>query len=82
MSDWITVVDDTTSNLSTLSYTLTEEGFRVSALRSGAELLDFLEKNTPDLILLDVHMPGMDGFETMNGIRQIESAKQIPVIFL
>ena len=82
MGDWITVVDDTMTNLSTISYTLTEEKYRVSALRSGAELLEFLEHNTPDLILLDVHMPEMDGFETLQGIRQIESAKQIPVIFL
>lgn len=82
MGDWITVVDDTTTNLSTISYTLTEEKYRVSALRSGVELLEFLEHNTPDLILLDVHMPGMDGFETLYRIRQMESAEQIPVIFL
>lgn len=82
MSDWITVVDDTTANLSMLSYTLTEEKMRVSALRSGAELIDFLKSNTPDLILLDIHMPEMDGFETLKRIREIETAKQIPVIFL
>ncbi len=82
MDDWIAVVDDTTANLGTISYTLTEEGYRVSAFRSGEELLGFLEHNTPDLILLDVHMPGMNGFETLAGIHQIKNAKQIPVIFL
>lgn len=82
MNDWITVVDDTTANLSTISYTLTEENFRVSALRSGAELLEFLQHNAPDLILLDVHMPDMDGFETLEKLRCIEGAKEIPVIFL
>lgn len=82
MSDWITVVDDTAANLRTISHILTAEQMRVSALRSGEKLLEFLESNTPDLILLDVHMPQMNGFEALKKIRQMEGAKQIPVIFL
>ncbi len=82
MSDWIAVVDDDKENLRLIGYTLTEKKMRVSALHSGADLVDFLHKNTPDLILLDVHMPVMDGFETVEKIREIESARRVPVIFL
>jgi len=82
MGDWITVVDDDTSNLRMASHILSAEGLRVSCLRSGEQLVEFLAANKPDLILLDVHMPGMNGFETLTKIRQQESNRQIPVIFL
>ncbi len=80
MSDWITVVDDDTANLRMASHILSGEQLRVSCLRSGEELMGFLETNSPDLILLDVHMPGLSGFDTLERIRDME--KQIPVIFL
>ena len=82
MSDWITVVDDDTSNLRMASHILSAEKMRVSCLRSGEELLGFLEANRPDLILLDIHMPGMNGFETLEKLRENESLKALPVIFL
>ena len=58
---------------------------RVSCLRSGGDLLTFMEKNTPDLILLDILMPGMDGFETYRELRKLEEQMGrplTPVIFL
>ncbi len=82
MSDWILVVDDDVSNLKMASHILTGEGMRVSGLKSGAEALTFLEKNRPDLILMDIHMPEMDGFETMMRIREDPEKTAIPVIFL
>lgn len=82
MSDWITVVDDDVSNLKMASHILNGEELRVSCLRSGEELLDFLKTNRPDIILLDIHMPGMDGFETIKGIRENPELTNIPVIFL
>ncbi len=82
MMDWITVVDDDTSNLRVASHILSEEKMRVSCLRSGEELLEFLSENRPDLILLDVHMQGMDGFEVMRRLREWEDIRHIPVIFL
>ena len=82
MTDWITVVDDDTSNLHMASRILGAEGMRVSALRSGEELLEFLKTNHPDLILLDVHMTGMDGFETMACLKSDNDMMNIPVIFL
>lgn len=82
MGDWITVVDDDTSNLRMASHILSAEQFRVSCLRSGEELLSFLSGNAPDLILLDVHMTGMSGFETLEKIKEDDRIRNIPVIFL
>ena len=82
MSDWILVVDDDTSNLRMASRILSAEQMRVSCLKSGEDALAFLQGNRPDLILLDVHMPGMDGFETLAGIRSGQETADIPVIFL
>lgn len=82
MSDWILVVDDDTSNLRMASRILSAEKMRVSCLKSGEDALAFLQDNRPDLILLDVHMPGMDGFETLASIRSDHETADIPVIFL
>ena len=69
MSDWILVVDDDASNLRMASHILSIEKMRVSCLKSGEDALRFLQENRPDLILLDIHMPGMDGFETIAAVR-------------
>lgn len=82
MSDWILVVDDDTSNLKMASRILNGEKMRVSCLKSGEDAMKFLRVNRPDLILLDVHMPGMDGFETIAAIRENKATADIPVIFL
>lgn len=82
MSDWILVVDDDTSNLKMASYILGRVQMRVSCLKSGEDAVQFLTENRPDLILLDIHMPGMDGFQTIQAIRENETAADIPVIFL
>ena len=82
MSDWILVVDDDISNLRMASHILSAEQMRVSCLKSGEDALTFLHNNRPDLILLDVHMPGMDGFEILASIRSDYETADIPVIFL
>ena len=82
MSDWILVVDDDAANLRMASRILSAEEVRVSCLKSGEDALRFLRDNRPDLILLDLHMPGMDGFETIAAIRENEGMADIPVIFL
>ena len=82
MGDWILVVDDDTANLRMASRILSAEQMRVSCLKSGEDALVFLQANRPDLILLDVHMPGMDGFETLASIRSGKETADIPVIFL
>ena len=82
MSDWILVVDDDTQNLKMASRILSGEKLRVSCLKSGGDTIKFLQENRPDLILLDIHMPGMDGFETITAIRENKETADIPIIFL
>lgn len=81
-SDWILVVDDDTANLKVASHILSGAKMRVSCLKSGEEAIQFLQTNRPDLILLDIHMPGMDGFETIAAVRENKETADIPVIFL
>ncbi|MCR4908158.1 MAG: response regulator [Lachnospiraceae bacterium] len=81
MADWVVVVDDDIANLKLAGQLLSDAGIRVTAMRSGAMLLKYLEKNRPELILLDVMMPEMDGFETLKKLKE-SPAKDIPVIFL
>lgn len=79
----IVVVDDDASILQLAGHTLSKAGYYVAALRSGQALLKHLEENLPDLILLDVKMEGMDGFETLEKLRSMEHAvADIPVVFL
>jgi DNA-binding response OmpR family regulator len=56
--------------------------FRIIGVESGEKCLEFLETEHPDLILLDIMMPGMSGWKTFDKIKENESWKQIPVVFL
>ena len=77
----ILVVDDSKANL-TLAKQALDEYYQVSLVTSGQMALRFLEKRMPDLILLDINMPEMDGLETLRQIRANHDYKDIPVIFL
>ena len=80
---WITVVDDDITNLKMAGHILSKNNMRVTALKSGLALLDYVKENKPDLILLDIKMPKLDGFETMKRLRaQMAPGEDIPVIFL
>ena len=81
-NSWILVVDDDTENLRRASHILSKEKARVSCVKSGADAIKFLQENRPDLILLDIHMPEMDGFETVAEIKGNRETANIPVIFL
>ena len=85
MADWIVVVDDDSTNLKMAGHILSKHNKRVTALRSGQALLDYISGNVPDIILLDINMPEMDGFETLHKLRELEQElhiEEIPVIFL
>ena len=84
MGNWVLVVDDDANNLRMASRILVSNGMRASCVRSGTDALRLLgsTKELPDLILLDIHMPGPNGFETLEAIRSDDGTKGIPVIFL
>lgn len=74
----ILIVEDEAPISNLIRLSLTKEGYRCTCAFDGAEAADYLEKNRYDLILLDVMLPEIDGFELMDYIRPLE----IPVIFL
>jgi DNA-binding response OmpR family regulator len=81
--DWVVVVDDDVTNLKMAGHILSKQQMRVTALKSGRALLDYVRSHKPDLILLDVRMPEMDGFETLELLKQqMAPGQEIPVIFL
>lgn len=80
--DSILVVDDTPTNLKVLFELLNQSGFKVSIAKSGESALKKVHEALPDLILLDVMMPGIDGFETCRRLKSDSRSKDIPVIFM
>jgi len=80
--DLILIVDDNLKNLEVLTKILKEEGFLISLAQDGGEALDQLNNITPDLILLDIMMPEMNGLEVCRRIKQNDKLKEIPVIFV
>jgi len=78
----ILIVDDTPANIQTLSAVLQQKGYAISVATNGKQALDVLGRVRPDLILLDVMMPEMDGFETCGKIKASPEWRDIPIIFL
>jgi diguanylate cyclase (GGDEF)-like protein len=81
-SSTILIVDDVPANLGVLTDVLSEANFQVLVAEDGESALQKLNYVTPDLILLDVMMPGIDGFETYEILKQNPLNAQIPVIFI
>ncbi|MBI2850822.1 MAG: response regulator transcription factor [Chloroflexi bacterium] len=79
MDETILIVDDEPRVIQLVQTNLEMEGFRVVNAASGYQALEKVSKDLPDLVVLDIMMPEMDGFETLQRIRQIS---QVPVIFL
>ena len=77
----IFVIDDSDTNLS-MAEAVLEDQYRVMTMPSAAKLFTLLDKITPDLILLDIEMPGMDGFETLALLRGETAWQEIPIMFL
>jgi class 3 adenylate cyclase/AmiR/NasT family two-component response regulator len=78
----VLVVDDNPTNISVLMDYLESEGFEVSAAESGESALEMLDFFVPDIILLDVMMPGMDGYTVCKRLKSREKTRDIPVIFM
>lgn len=78
----ILIVDDAPANLQALSAILRERRYQISVATNGRQALDVLARVRPDLILLDVLMPEMDGFQTCAAIKAVADWRDIPIIFL
>lgn len=78
----ILVVDDTPANLSLLLDALTEAGHEILVAEGGRSALSLLDHTTPDLVLLDLVMPGMDGVATCKRIKEHPSCRDVPVLFM
>lgn len=78
----ILLVDDEPKNIQLLGNLLQEQGYAVEFATSGAEALQWVQTRAFDLILLDVMMPGMDGYEVCKRLKQMSQTRDIPVIFL
>lgn len=78
----ILIVDDIPANLRLLSEALESQGYRIQAATDGETALNLVKAGPPELILMDVMMPGIDGYETCRRIKQIEGLEDIPVLFI
>ena len=78
----ILIVDDEKDILEFLGYNLRKEGYEVIEAKTGDEALHLVKNNIPDLIILDVMMPGIDGIETCQSMREMPKLKDTLIIFL
>ena len=78
----ILIVDDVVSNVLLLKILLTNEKFQVCTANNGTSCIEMARKEHPDLILLDVMMPDMNGFDTATILKKSDDTKDIPIIFL
>ncbi|HET6435775.1 MAG TPA: hybrid sensor histidine kinase/response regulator [Xanthomonadaceae bacterium] len=76
------VVDDQPANLKAVSALLSRQGYEVATASQGEQALELAAAQAPDLLLLDMMMPGMDGFELLAELRKRPALQQVPVIFL
>jgi DNA-binding response OmpR family regulator len=78
----ILIVDDEPNNQRILTYTLNKAGYESTAIADGESTLRWFETNTPDLAILDVSMPGMDGIALLGHIRAMPQFASLPIIIL
>ena len=78
----ILIIEDEKDIVKLLQYNLEREGYQVTSVPTGEEALRLLEKQSPDLVILDVMLPGIDGLETCRLLKQDPPKKDIPVLML
>lgn len=78
----ILIIDDVPKNLQILAKMLNKKNYRVSIANSGGQALKMIDKVLPDLILLDILMPGMNGIEVCRTLKESPATREIPIIFL
>ena len=78
----ILVVDDIATNIALVKAMLRNKNYEVISAQSGAQALKIVEEQKPDIIILDIMMPGMDGYEVLARLRSNEETKDIKVVML
>ena len=78
----ILIVDDEPNIVMSLEYIFKKENFEVFIARDGAEAIEIVENSIPDIILLDIMMPNVDGYQVLNYLKESEILRKIKVIFL
>ncbi len=78
----VAIIDDVIDNIKLLNNMLKDSGYYPYVFHSGVEALQSLELSPPDIVLLDINMPGMDGFEVAQRMKNISSLKHTPIIFV
>ena len=78
----VLIVEDSPATSNMLTHLFILRGFTVEAARHGLEALDIMKRVTPDVIILDLMMPEMDGFKFCENIRENENYKDIPIVIL
>lgn len=81
-TEFILIVDDNSTNLAVLSQALKQVGFKVRVAMDGVSAINIAQQRSPELILLDIQMPGIDGFETCTRLKADPATQAIPVIFM
>lgn len=82
MQKTILVVDDEQDIVDLISYNLSKEGFEVATANNGTDAVEIAQRLRPDLVILDIMMPGMDGFEVCRALRQDSSLQSTAIVFL
>jgi len=76
----ILLVEDNENNRYLANFLLTREGFEVTVVTNGLEVLDAVRRHKPDLIVMDIQMPEMDGYETAQRLKTDPDASRIPIV--
>ena len=82
MAKTVLIVDDSESIREVVNFTLQNEGYDVLVGVDGEDALKFLDGRTIDIVITDLHMPNLDGLGLIRKIREMESYKHIPILFL
>jgi CheY-like chemotaxis protein len=82
MAHKILIVDDDKINITIIKFGLAERSYHITTAGNGREGLECVKTNRPDLIILDVHMPHMDGYEFMSELKNLDDIPTPPVIML
>jgi len=82
MKNKILIVDDEPNIVMSLEYTFKKQDFEVFIARDGSEALEILKHHVPNIVLLDIMMPNVDGYQTLIDIKNTDSLKDTKVVFL